>query len=132
MKHRRSNNITDWDKIPIKEVVIKLGDFGFSRAVNNSDAKQSLTQEVGTKGYTAPEVGKTVYYHKPADLYSVGVIAYKLAKKEIPSEDVVEKLQKMAKGKKGIEGLTADLLRKDPSVRPTAEEALRRLSKDFS
>ncbi len=118
---------------------MKLGDFGFSRMVTgNAQELQSLTGNVGTVGYCAPEVtnpsltnsnltGSTTYYHKPADIYSVGVIIFNLMYKARPTDDqryYLHKKQWMPWNKvENLKDLMEKMMNGDPKVRPTAAEA---------
>ena len=55
--------------------IIKICDFGFSRAIGN---KTMITSIKGTRSYMAPELIKEYLYNKNAELWSIGVILYEL------------------------------------------------------
>jgi len=67
---------------------IKIGDFGLAVLYKNEDNMLEgdvnvddnieLTQEVGTKGYRAPEVEQSKKYNEKCDVYSLGCIALDL------------------------------------------------------
>ncbi len=68
----------DWKRVPIDQLEIKIGDFGFSRFIGQAEFLQSLSQ-LGTRNYCAPEIlNGDAYYGKGVDVYSVGVIACEL------------------------------------------------------
>ncbi|CAD8132366.1 unnamed protein product [Paramecium pentaurelia] len=55
---------------------IKITDFGFSIILSKEDL---LTTSLGTQGYIAPEIQKgQIYDPKQSDMYSLGVILYKI------------------------------------------------------
>jgi serine/threonine protein kinase len=54
----------------------KLSDFG--TAVKLTDARQVLTEPCGTSGYTAPEILYPGQYSLPADIFSLGILAWGL------------------------------------------------------
>ena len=53
----------------------KLGDFGIAKRLNNESATMNY---VGGSGYIAPEVFKGEKYNIRADIYSLGMVLYKL------------------------------------------------------
>lgn len=53
----------------------KLGDFGVSK---NFDTMDYLSTKTGTRGYMAPEVERGNKYDYRADIYSLGIVIYKL------------------------------------------------------
>ena len=55
----------------------KLGDFGIARRMQRNDL--NATQRVGSLGYMSPEVFRAQTYDLRADLYSLGLVLYKLA-----------------------------------------------------
>ncbi|MBQ4562694.1 MAG: serine/threonine protein kinase [Clostridia bacterium] len=59
----------------------KLGDFGIARELENVSG--SLSQK-GTFNYMAPEVANTGRYDKRVDIYSLGVVLYRLLNKNMP------------------------------------------------
>ncbi len=72
--------VVDWNTVPVDKLIVKIGDFGFSRDVASEDQKQSLSSQLGTPFYWAPEVmepgGKK--YHLKVDIYSAGVVGCEL------------------------------------------------------
>jgi hypothetical protein len=61
-------------------VPCQLTDFGASRPLSTS----TMTQAIGTPGYTAPEVLNNEPYGKPADVFSLGMLACELLAGERP------------------------------------------------
>lgn len=53
----------------------KLGDFGIAKQL---DVTKSVYSQKGTSMYMAPEVAKGEHYNKSVDLYSLGIMLYKL------------------------------------------------------
>lgn len=53
-----------------------ITDFGLSKILRGQD--DILTTACGAPGYVAPEILLQTGYHKPVDLWSVGVILYTL------------------------------------------------------
>ncbi len=58
-----------------REGVFKLGDFGVARSLENLS---SLYSRQGTANYMAPEVAAMKRYDHRADLYSLGLVLYRL------------------------------------------------------
>jgi serine/threonine protein kinase len=114
---------------------IKLIDFGLSREVMEHE---KLTDLAGTIYTMAPEVIQG-QYGKPADLWSVGVIAYMLMSSQMPFYGTKrrEVVNRILVGKYDYKGrrwkriseqgkaFVEDLLVLDPDDRSTADEALR-------
>ncbi len=124
IKHSQTQTTSNWENVAIQDITVKIGDFGLSRMVAASRTQQSLTQ-VGTKDYWAPEVEDfNAYYHKPADIYSLGVIIFHLKKKELPTLDERNALHNGQWAPKDkIEELIAQTMSYDAKDRPTAAEA---------
>ena len=62
----------------------KLVDFGLSQVLR---ADQKLKDSLGTIGYCAPEIIKGNPYSFEADLWSLGVIFYRIISSNLPFED---------------------------------------------
>lgn len=60
------------------ETIFKLGDFGVSEKLNNG---QEMNSFKGTKSYMAPEVYLGLEYDHTVDLFSLGIMLYKLLNK---------------------------------------------------
>lgn len=58
------------------EGVFKLGDFGIARQMTEGCA--TATRGMGTAAYMAPEVYLGQHYDRRADLYSLGIVLYRL------------------------------------------------------
>ncbi len=116
------------------EIFIKLIDFGTSIFLKN----ESLTQELGTIYYIAPEVFKGNYNEK-CDVWSCGIILYTMLcgvppfrgqkEKEIKTKILKGKVEFLGRewnkvSKEAINFVT-DLLNYNPNKRLTAEDALK-------
>ncbi|ETV87402.1 TKL protein kinase, variant [Aphanomyces astaci] len=60
--------------------VAKLTDFGVSRETS----EDTMTAEIGTVAWIAPEVLKGIYYSEKADIYSLGVLISEMDTAEVP------------------------------------------------
>ncbi|KAK8176960.1 kinase-like domain-containing protein [Phyllosticta citrichinensis] len=99
---------------------IALADFGFARSFDSRVASTN----VGTVGYTAPEIDEGNYYGPPVDIYSTGVIMLDVF--SIPwrcrlMEDVAADLDR---NYDKMHQLVARMLNEDPKARPTADQCL--------
>eukprot|EP00811_Abedinium_folium_P026300 NODE_3853_length_1973_cov_9.820693.p1 GENE.NODE_3853_length_1973_cov_9.820693~~NODE_3853_length_1973_cov_9.820693.p1 ORF type:complete len:435 (-),score=157.88 NODE_3853_length_1973_cov_9.820693:147-1451(-) len=122
---------------------VRLGDFGLCRHTHK-DRKcntASLTH-AGTDCYMAPEMLASSRYGKPADIWSLGCILYELCTGQFMWEldgmlgAMVIKdthiVQKLLTGNivpvigQALQSLTRRLLARDPSMRPSVTECLRR------
>eukprot|EP01124_Arcella_intermedia_P017067 TRINITY_DN2374_c0_g1_i1.p1 TRINITY_DN2374_c0_g1~~TRINITY_DN2374_c0_g1_i1.p1 ORF type:complete len:688 (-),score=120.07 TRINITY_DN2374_c0_g1_i1:71-1879(-) len=63
------------DNIFLKNMSVKIGDFGLSVKLENGEKKKTVC---GTPNYIAPEVLEKTGHSYPADIWSVGVIMYTL------------------------------------------------------
>ena len=75
-----SKNIIHRDLKPenifLKNVQLKIGDFGIAKKINNLNEKTK--SQVGTLLYMAPEIIKGEYYDKKVDIWSLGCIIFEL------------------------------------------------------
>lgn len=65
------------------EAGYKLGDFGISRTMASIYEKASMSG-IGTRQYIAPEIYQGRKYNNTADIYSLGIVLYVLANKQLP------------------------------------------------
>ncbi len=79
---------TDWERILIssRKMLIKISDFGLCRHLIAQEASKQAQTVVGTPQYMAPEV-KSGRFGVESDIWSIGVIMYELATKELPDFD---------------------------------------------
>ena len=111
-----------------KKFIVKLTDYGISRQLNNDQC----STEIGTLNTMAPEVLNGEKYDDKCDLWSLGVIIYQLAFKDLPYKG--EKLALLNKiNKEGqkflkqtddsqLNDLIKQLLIKDPNKRYSWEQ----------
>ena len=115
----------------IKDGVLKLGDFGISKALSNVD---DLAQtKCGTPYFMAPENCKGCPYDKKADVWAMGVIIYELTtlKKPFDSKSIDgvfdmiinSPIDPLPEGTSGsLQLLIQALLNKDKDKRPSIFE----------
>ena len=59
-----------------KNNIIKLGDFGIAKVLNNT--RQKCKSMVGTPYYLSPEIISNLDYSFKTDIWSLGIILYEL------------------------------------------------------
>lgn len=118
-----------------KHGIVKIGDFGVARTLDQGlDLAKTV---IGTPFYLAPEIWDNHPYGPAADIYSLGVLLYEMCtlKKPFDANSATELLTKVMKHdlaplptsfSKELRDLVKEMLLKDPSLRPTAEEILKR------
>lgn len=115
----------------LEEGVVKIGDHGLSKAITQS-REPGHSESVGTCHYMAPEIS-TGKYHKPIDIYAIGVILYELITGRVPfdGESVGEILMKHLTSRPDLSPLPEPYrsiirraLAKDPNHRPQRAEDL--------
>ena len=130
----KAGNIFFFDNTPHSRIL--LGDFGFSKQINDQDA---ATSYAGTPEYMAPEVIKATYgeytsYDRKCDIWSIGILAFQLICGYVPfTAKIPLNIIKQIEGKKydfrnnGGEN-ARDFIRlclnPEPSQRPEAAELL--------
>ena len=112
--------------------LIKLIDFGFSINIKN---KGLLNLFCGTPSYMPPEiVSKVAYYGKPADVWALGILLFKMLTGNFPfkGRNDRELFRKIKQGKfsypkhvsQELRTLLNKILKVTPSERLTATEVL--------
>jgi len=108
---------------------IKLGDFNISKPQENMFCMTN-TKNVGTESYRAPEVSQT-HYGSPCDLWSLGILAFRLqTREEFPiivgkpgDKDVIcSELEKIEE--EDLKNFLQQCLRLNPAERFTAVQLL--------
>ncbi len=110
----------------LEEGVVKIGDYGLSKAITQS-REPGHSESVGTCHYMAPEIS-TGKYHKPIDIYAMGIIVFELITGRVPfdGESVGEILMKHLTSRPDLSPLpepyrsiVGRALAKDPNLRPS-------------
>ena len=78
----------------MEEGIVKIGDYGLAKLITPSQGTEH-SESIGTCHYMAPEIGSGKY-HKPIDVYAIGVILYEMLTGRVPfdGETVNEVLMK--------------------------------------
>ncbi|KAG5499420.1 hypothetical protein JKF63_07983 [Porcisia hertigi] len=112
---------------------LKLGDFGVCTILSNPNAKvQSM---IGTPLYFAPEVCNNDAHDERSDVWSLGIVFYEMCTLRRPFEAdnlfaliqlILESdIEPFSNGvESSLEGLVRQMLDRDPSRRPTAQELI--------
>ncbi|MEO6810919.1 MAG: serine/threonine-protein kinase [Isosphaeraceae bacterium] len=112
--------------------VVKIGDYGLSKAISQSKGESGHSECVGTCHYMAPETS-TGRYQKPIDIYAIGVILYEMVSGRVPfdGESVGEVLMKHLTSRPDLSCLPEPYrsvveraLAKDPNHRPSQVHGL--------
>jgi hypothetical protein len=109
----------------MEEGIVKIGDYGLAKLITPSQGSEH-SESIGTCHYMAPEIGSGKY-HKPIDVYAIGVILYEMLTGHVPfeGETVNEVLMKhltarpdLSKLAEPYHSIVARALAKDPNQRP--------------
>jgi hypothetical protein len=110
----------------MEEGIVKIGDYGLAKLITPSQGTEH-SESIGTCHYMAPEIGSGKY-HKPIDVYSIGVILYEMLTGHVPfeGETVNEVLMKHLTARPDLsmlrepyKAIVAKALAKDPNHRPS-------------
>ena len=128
----------------MRQINIKIADFGLAREIGpvinaspsltNAPKLQKLSSGVGNELFRAPELETDDYDYK-VDLYSAGIVLYFLSRYLENKKQWREEILALKNGERDRQHLYHQddeilfdlferLLRKDPSTRPSAQEAL--------
>lgn len=109
----------------MEEGLVKIGDYGLAKLINASQGTEH-SESIGTCHYMAPEIASGKY-HKPIDVYAIGVIIYEMLTGRAPfeGETVGEVLMKHLTARPDVSmlaepyrSIVSKALAKDPSLRP--------------
>ena len=109
----------------LEDGVVKIGDYGLSKSITHSQ-DAGMSENVGTCYYMAPEIASGKY-HKPIDIYAIGVILYEMLTGRVPfeGESTAEVLMKhltsmpdLSKVEEPYRSILKRALAKDPANRP--------------
>jgi len=75
---------------PEEDVVVKVGNFGFARMRDREAGRTSMTSDVGTLLWMAPEILNREDYDSKVDVYSFGIILYELVFRQMPFGELDE------------------------------------------
>jgi NIMA (never in mitosis gene a)-related kinase len=141
LKHLHSRHILHRDLKPANFFVhkngsLKLGDFGISKTLANTLA--CAKTQIGTPYYLSPEVCLEKPYAWASDIWAMGCILYEMCTFKVPfdSGNLHGLMQKILRGNvppipSGVYSnftrqLCVEMLSKDPTARPSADEILHR------
>ena len=109
----------------MEDGIVKIGDYGLSKIISDSPGSEH-SESIGTCHYMAPEIS-TGKYHKPIDIYAIGVILFEMITGRVPfeGESVGEILMKHLTTRPDLSRLSepyktiiGEALAKDPANRP--------------
>ena len=127
---QKDKNNTDNKKIVLNKNKIKLIDFGFATYCKEGE---TMTEQLGTPQYAAPEIFEQKPYTSKVDLWSVGIVLYNMINGTQPfaSRDI-EKIKDQVLHKeinfngfnnRQLKELCQSLLERDPNKRYSAFQA---------
>jgi len=108
----------------MEEGIVKIGDYGLAKLITPSQGTEH-SESIGTCHYMAPEIGSGKY-HKPIDIYAMGIILYEMLTGHVPfeGETVNEVLMKHLTARPNVsvlpqpyQTIVAKALAKDPNHR---------------
>jgi serine/threonine protein kinase len=64
------NTLFDYNYTP------RLADMGFSKVFRQNNQRIKLHEQLGSRGYHAPEIVREKYYSENVDVFSLGVVLF--------------------------------------------------------
>jgi len=83
--HRDLKSLNLLASVSDADFTVKICDFGVSRVV---DRRKTMTGNVGTVSWIAPEVFEQRKYTEKADVYSFGIVLWELLTRRVPFADI--------------------------------------------
>ena len=136
--------IPEYDTQPMRSRVVKIADFGLARKLDEdsitvSDPPEEVLSVVGNRLYRAPEMkwekNQDLKYDYKVDLYSAGLVLYRLCRRFKGSDLIQSELEtikdsglvdkhKLSHNDKLLHQLLDNLLKRNPEERFSASQAL--------
>ncbi|GMF39760.1 unnamed protein product [Phytophthora fragariaefolia] len=145
LKHLHDRKILHRDIKPAnvfltKSGVVKLGDLGVATVLSHTLACAQTS--IGTPYYTAPEICLGKRYNAKADIWSLGCVLFEMVsfKHAFEGRSQRQLFDNIVRGmtpqlgscgslsniKRELQGLVSDMLQKEPRVRPSVNQLIRR------
>ncbi len=140
LRHAHSNKVAHRD-LTLKNVMIsregfiKVLDFGLAKFIDNDETLSGFSKLCGTPGYVAPERWTDpMADDQTIDIFSFGVLIYKLITGELPFPGIVGDNPPAFKDFdvpdwRDLEDLARRCLTREPKARPTVDEMIDALGK---
>ncbi|XP_060527599.1 serine/threonine-protein kinase grp [Cylas formicarius] len=81
---------------------LKISDFGLATIFRLKGKERKLDKRCGTKPYLAPEILKSSYFARPADIWSCGIVFVAMLTGELPWTDTSDDNEEFSKWRKNV------------------------------